>query len=86
MSAQGMQIWIIDANVLVNVPLVLLPTCVLKMTTYSTLESLPQDEPMWTITNHGGYQKVLIQCVRPGHRPHCQLFYVLDNNVCAICK
>lgn len=86
MSAQGMRIWITDANILVNVPLVLLPTHVLKMSTYSELQTLPQAEPMWTITDKGGYQKVLVQCVRPAHLSHRQLFRVLDNNICANCK
>lgn len=86
MSAQGVRIWITEANILVNVPLVLLPTHVQKLSTYSELHTLPQVEPIWKLTDNGGYQKVLVQCVRPAHLSHRQLFRVMDRDVCAICK
>ena len=88
MSAQGVRIWIADADILVNVPLVLVPTHVLKMSTYSELRVLPPPEPLWTmaITDSTGCRKSLVQCVRPAHLSHRQLFYKLGCIECAICK
>jgi hypothetical protein len=88
MSARGLRILIPDANVVVNVPLVLVPTHVLKMSIYSELQALPQPAPMWTmaITDNTGCRKALVPCVRPAHLSHRQLFHKLGCIECVICK
>ena len=88
MSAQGLRIWIMDANILVNVPLVLVPTHVMKMSTYSELQGLPPRVPMWTmaVTDKNGCRKALVQCVRPAHLSHRQLFHKFGCVECAFCK
>lgn len=88
LSAQGVRIWVADAQLMVNVPLELLQTHLLKMSVFSDLASLPQAEPMLTVATVDdlGCGKVLVHSVRPAHLSHRQLYQILKCYICAICR
>lgn len=89
-SIEGLRVWLSDAHILVNVPLALVPTHVVKISTSSELQTLqqPQGEHMWTmtITDNSGCRKALMQCVRPAHLSHRQLLQKFGSIECALCK
>jgi hypothetical protein len=84
-----------DAQLMVNVPLELLQTHLLKMSVFLELTSLPQSKPMLAMARMdelgcggGGGGRALVQCVRPAHLSHRQLYQMMGNNnyICVICR
>jgi hypothetical protein len=80
---------------MVNVPMELLQTHLLKMSVFLELTSLPQSKPMLTMARRldelgcGGGGRALVQCVRPAHLSHRQLYQMMGNNnnyICVICR
>ena len=88
MSARGVHVWVAEAQLMVNVPLELVQTHLLKMSMFSELTSLPQREPSLAVTtvDEAGCGKILVQCVRPAHLSHRQLYQLLRCFLCVICK
>ncbi len=96
LSARGVGVWVADARLMVNVPMELLQTHLLKMCVFLELTSLPQAKPMLTMARvdelgcggGGGGGRALVQCVRPAHLSHRQLYQMMGNNysICVICR
>ncbi len=95
LSARGVRVWVADAQLMVNVPLELLQTHLLKMSVFLELTSLPQSKPMLAMARMdelgcggGGGGRALVQCVRPAHLSHRQLYQMMGNNnyICVICR
>ncbi len=95
LSSRGVRVWVGDAQLMVNVPLELLQTHLLKMSVFLELTSLPQSKPMLAMARldelgcggGGGGGRALVQCVRPAHLSHRQLYQMMGNNyICVICR
>ncbi len=98
LSARGVRVWVADARLMVNVPMELLQTHLLKMSVFLELTSLPQSKPMLAMATRlddelgcgggggGGGGRALVQCVRPAHLSHRQLYQMMGNNnyICVI--